>query len=138
MEQREELELFQFRQRGRARAWPGGGRQLRSALQKGGGTRGAGSAGANCKWGEGAAVAAESKERQQGCRLVRRYQGDVLPGRCLVGDAAWLSHAGWRVRRADRVATGHQPRPSSLRPPAPPLQPPGCPQAALLRVQQSV
>jgi len=58
-------------------------------------------------------VAAESKERQQGCRLVRRYQGDVLPGRCLVGDAAWLSHAGWRVRRADRVATGHQPRPSS-------------------------
>lgn len=67
-------------------------------------------------------MAAESKERQQGCRLVRRYQGDVLPGRYLVGDAAWLSHAGWRVRRADRVATGHWPRP--LQPqatsPAPP------------------
>ena len=77
-------------------------------------------------------MAAESKERQQGCRLVRRYQGDVLPGRCLVGDAAWLSHAGWRVRRADRQPQATGPAPSSLRPPAPSRQPPGCPQAALL------
>ena len=63
-------------------------------------------------------MAAESKERQQGCRLVRRYQGDVLPGRCLVGDAAWLSHAGWRVRRADRQPQATGPIPPAARLPS--------------------
>lgn len=64
--------------------------------------------------------------RAAGWRGVTRatcYQGDELPGRCLVGDAAWPSHAGWAPPGEVRRQGSHRPRP---------LQPPGCSPAALL------